>query len=216
MDAEQKMAVKAQFNAYLESIDTLEGPENQVDLLHVFQELSGLKNEVRLESRQVKKALDDFRQAFTSLDSKQQALIAQIRSASAFGQKKEGNHDHRQLLLDLVGLHDRISAGLEQRIPKPNLTERLFNAGSRLRQWIQAHQKGQEMTRTRIEEIMARNQVKPMQVVGRHFDPMTMQAVATAAVPDKEEGLVLEEQRKGFFAGDEVLRPAEVVVNKSN
>jgi molecular chaperone GrpE len=50
--------------------------------------------------------------------------------------------------------------------------------------------------------------------VGAKFDPAFHQAVMQKSEPDKEDGAILEELRKGYRIGDKVLRPASVIVNK--
>jgi molecular chaperone GrpE len=54
--------------------------------------------------------------------------------------------------------------------------------------------------------------VEPIESEGRPFDPNLHEAVATAAVEGVEPGIVTREVRRGWRAGDELLRPAQVVV----
>ena len=56
-----------------------------------------------------------------------------------------------------------------------------------------------------IEQIIA---------IGAKFDPECHQAVVQKTEPDKEDGAILEELRKGYRLGDKILRPSSVVVNK--
>ncbi len=49
--------------------------------------------------------------------------------------------------------------------------------------------------------------------LGERFDPSLHEAVATAQSDGGESGLVLETLEKGYRIGDQVLRPARVVVN---
>jgi molecular chaperone GrpE len=55
--------------------------------------------------------------------------------------------------------------------------------------------------------------VRPIEVVGRPFDPATAEAVGTRPNPDVAEHTVLDEARKGYRLGDDVLRPAQVIVS---
>ena len=52
-----------------ESVDSEdESPgSREIDLYSLFTELAGLRNEIRLESRQLKRALDDFGGVFSTL-----------------------------------------------------------------------------------------------------------------------------------------------------
>jgi molecular chaperone GrpE len=54
--------------------------------------------------------------------------------------------------------------------------------------------------------------VEPVESVGRRFDPAVHEAVATAPSDGVEPGTVTREVRRGWRLGDELLRPAQVVV----
>ena len=70
------------------------------------------------------------------------------------------------------------------------------------------------MTLRRFEQLLHEHQVKAIECVGKLLDPMSMKAVETASDADIDNGMVLEELRKGFLYQDQVLRLAEVKVNK--
>jgi molecular chaperone GrpE len=53
---------------------------------------------------------------------------------------------------------------------------------------------------------------EPIESVGRSFDPRVHEAVATVAPNGVEPGTVAREVRRGWRLGDELLRPAQVVV----
>lgn len=55
--------------------------------------------------------------------------------------------------------------------------------------------------------------VRPMDVVGRQFDPRFHEAVeAVPATEAAEPGIVVGERQRGYLIGEEVLRPARVRV----
>ena len=53
---------------------------------------------------------------------------------------------------------------------------------------------------------------EPVESVGHPFDPKIHEAVATAPSDDVEPGMVAQEVRRGWRLGDQLLRPAQVVV----
>jgi len=53
---------------------------------------------------------------------------------------------------------------------------------------------------------------EPIESVGRPFDPRLHEAVATVPSNDVGPGTVVREVRSGWRLGDELLRPAQVVV----
>lgn len=54
--------------------------------------------------------------------------------------------------------------------------------------------------------------VRPYESLGRRFDPALHEAVEAIPSPEHEEQTIVREVRKGYRWGDQVLRPARVVV----
>ena len=54
--------------------------------------------------------------------------------------------------------------------------------------------------------------LQPIATVGRQFDPLHMEAVATVVDKSQKSGTVLTEVLKGYTYKDQVLRPAQVKV----
>jgi len=53
--------------------------------------------------------------------------------------------------------------------------------------------------------------ITQLEVVGKQFDPVTMEVIATQ---DGKEGVVIQEVRTGYLLHDRLLRPAGVIVGK--
>jgi molecular chaperone GrpE len=53
---------------------------------------------------------------------------------------------------------------------------------------------------------------EPIESVGRPFEPEAHEAVATVPSEDVGPGIIVREVRRGWRLGDEVLRPAQVIV----
>jgi len=73
---------------------------------------------------------------------------------------------------------------------------------------------GLEQTLKGFESLLASEAVKPLEVVGKKFDPRTAEAMVTREQDDVEDDTVVEEVQRGYSLGDEILRPALVVVAK--
>lgn len=204
-----KEELTQRFRQYLDNDFEFESSDENIDLMRLFEEMAGLKNEVRIESRQLKGALDDFRQAFTSLDQGQQEMIDLLREKD-----QKAGEACKPVITGLLDLHDRVEAGLRQEPPAASLLERLPMGPQRTRKWLQRHLQGQHMILSRVLELLVQYDVSPMNVIGKSFDPLTMKAVGFTSDTGRDEGLVLREERKGFQRQEEVVRPAEVIVNK--
>jgi molecular chaperone GrpE len=201
------------FRAYLDTDFTLGSTVDEIDQMSLFRELTGLRNEVRIESRQFKGALDDFRQAFTSLDDSQQD-IARVMQAKEQQEREAARAILAPTVSGLIELYDRIAAGLEAQPPAPSLSERLLPGGRRSRQWQQSHLEGQKIILGRILDLLERCGVSTIKTEGERFDPNIMKAVGFEADPQRLNNTVLQENRKGFRQDERIVRPPEVVVNK--
>jgi molecular chaperone GrpE len=215
MDPDLKEQLIGQFRHYLDTADledtALQEESGGIDLLTLFTELSALKNEVRLESRQVKQALDHSRELIDGLrESNRQfshELARQRQQEDEFRLTAE-----RPLLLELVELRDRIEAARQSLLSyRPGLLERLSDKRGR---WIRGAGEGLEIMQRRLDGLLVRYQVSPIDPIGKRMDPHTMRVCGTEQREDQDEAIVLTEVRKGYRRANQVLRLAEVVVNK--
>ncbi|MCK5663423.1 MAG: nucleotide exchange factor GrpE, partial [Thiotrichaceae bacterium] len=111
-----------------------------------------------------------------------------------------------------LDIYDRLEAGMSA---LNNYTPPLFGYFyKREINLILGLQKGQAMTLRRVIQILARYRVRPLEVLEKPLDPHCMRAVEVDSQQDIKNGIVTGELRKGFMWEDDVLRPAEVKVNK--
>ena len=208
-----KEALIARFRAYLDTDFSVESSGDEIDQMSLFRELAGLRNEVRIESRQFKGALDDFREAFTSLDDSQQD-IARMMQAKELQEREAARTILAPAISGLIELYDRIVASLQVQPPTPSLAERLLPGGKRGRQWLQSHQEGQEIILGRTLDLLERCGVSAIKTIGEQFDPNIMKAVGFEVDAQQANNTVLQENRKGFAQGERTVRLPEVIVNK--
>jgi len=75
---------------------------------------------------------------------------------------------------------------------------------------------GLQATLRMFETALAGEGVKGVSLKGQPFDPKLAEAIATQPAPEcVEENTILDEAHKAYTIGDEVLRPAQVVVAKN-
>jgi|HubBroStandDraft_5_1064220.scaffolds.fasta_scaffold665372_1 molecular chaperone GrpE len=100
---------------------------------------------------------------------------------------------------------------LERFLPVLDNLERALSAGSGdgLRGGIEQTLKG-------FESILAGEGVKTIDVMGKPFDPHIAEAISTKSDADVPDDTVVEVAQKGYTIGGELLRPARVVVSKSD
>jgi molecular chaperone GrpE len=78
-----------------------------------------------------------------------------------------------------------------------------------------AYRKGVELIHGKLHDLLRRYGVKPIEALGADFDPNVHQAVIHEASPERREGEVIGELRKGYTINDRLLRPAMVKVAKA-
>ncbi len=73
---------------------------------------------------------------------------------------------------------------------------------------------GLEQTLRGFEAVLASEGVKPIEIKGQAFDPRVAEAVGTSDSDGVAEDTVVDVTQKGYTLGDELLRPAKVIVAK--
>jgi len=132
-----------------------------------------------------------------------------------------------ELLPALDGLDEAINSG--QRLldrpapPPPTLLDRLFlrrreqdvrgSEEAPLREAMAAWLAGLTFIKQRLLDVLAAEGVRPIAALGQPFDPHYHVALDVAPAGEGlEPGMVAAESRRGYVAGDRVLRYAEVTV----
>lgn len=78
-----------------------------------------------------------------------------------------------------------------------------------------SYRKGIELIHAKLQELLRKQGVKPIQALGADFDPNLHQAVMHEASSEHREGEVIDELQRGYMLGDRLLRPAMVKVAKA-
>ena len=210
----QKNSLLEEFQAYLEQTDLAQSlSAEQPDLSTLLSEMAGLKGEVKAESRHFKTTLDTLSDALTTLQTDNKALVDVL---AAHGEQLQQMRSAalRMVLLELVDIYDRLTVGygvLQNYQPVSSLFSPSKKQDVR---FIKSFKEGQAMTLKRFEQLLQRHNVNAIDCVGKLLDPRTMSAVEIDHDPKLDNGIVIEELRKGFLFEENVLRHAEVKVNK--
>lgn len=67
-----------------------------------------------------------------------------------------------------------------------------------------------------LEKVFGKHGVKPIEAIGKAFDPVFHEAVIMQETDKYPENTVISELQKGYLIHDRLLRPAKVVVSKTN
>jgi len=116
-----------------------------------------------------------------------------IEKAHKFGQEK--------LVVDLLPVVDNLERSLENLDPEnPD---------------FKAVIEGIQLTHKSFVDVLVKNKVEPVNPKGEPFDPELHQAMSMQVNPDVEPNTVLEVFQKGYTLHGRLVRPAMVVVSKS-
>ena len=73
---------------------------------------------------------------------------------------------------------------------------------------------GIEAIQKQMDKILVNEGVRPIESLGKEFDPYYQNALNRSCDMTKPDGVVLEEYQRGYMFKEKVLRPAIVCVNK--
>ncbi len=65
-----------------------------------------------------------------------------------------------------------------------------------------------------MENILAENNIKPINAVGEIFDPQIHEAVSMVENDTLDDGTITQEVSKGYMSGKAILKPSKVIVSK--
>ena len=75
---------------------------------------------------------------------------------------------------------------------------------------------GVEQTLKGFEAVLAGEDVRPIDVANKPFDPKVAEAIGTVAAPDGvEDDTIVQVAQKGYTIGEDLLRAAQVIVAKT-
>ncbi len=214
IDAQARERLVEQFRACLDDSVGDDDTGEAIDLRTLLAELAAVRNEARLQGRQFKTALEQMQALGDALREQNDRLGRDLERsrAQAADAKTEAE---RALLLGLLDLRDRLQAGLEaQAAWQPGPLLRLLHLAGHVRRQADSQRAGAALTLQRVDELLAGYGVHPLAALGRAFDPHCMHAAGVEWTPDAAEGVVVRELRRGFYRGGELLRAAEVIVNR--
>ncbi len=75
--------------------------------------------------------------------------------------------------------------------------------------------KGVNMIRDRFLSILEQHSIKSQTSLGKAFDPLIHQALASVPTADHAPGMVIQEYKKAYNFKDKLLRPGQVVVSSA-
>ena len=141
--------------------------------------------------------------------------------ADAEQQKEEYLELARRTKADFENFRKRAAAQVQeaQLRGKVEVAREVIDAVDNLERALEAAEdgaalrEGVEMVLGGLRETLSRNGVEAVDPKGETFDPTKHEALSTQPVEGTESGVVVEVLQKGYALGDQLVRPARVVVS---
>jgi molecular chaperone GrpE len=150
-------------------------------------------------------------------------LRAQLDAANA---KADENYQKYLLAMaDFENYKKRMQRDIESIVTshRRKMLERFLPVLDNLERALQFDQSGADKLRGGIEQtlrgfeaVLASEGVKAIDVKGKPFDPRVAEAIGTMPGNGVPDDTVMEVAEKGYTINDELLRPAKVLVAKTN
>jgi molecular chaperone GrpE len=165
-------------------------------------------------------AADDTSAAGAATDAAATSeLEAKLAAATALAEERYAELQYARAEIENVrkraakSADDRLAYGRRALLTKflpvlDNLRRAMaFEDGEGLRGGLNGTLKG-------FESLLASESIVAVEVVGKPFDPHVAEAIATRDSSEHEDDVVIEEAQRGYRLGEDLLRPALVVVAK--
>lgn len=123
------------------------------------------------------------------------AEIENVRKRATRAAEDRLNHSKKSLLAKFLPVLDNLQRALA------------FDDSEGLRGGLGATLRG-------FEGILAGETIVAIETVGKPFDPHVAEAIATRESSEHDDDVVVEEVQRGYRMGDDLLRPAMVIVAK--
>jgi molecular chaperone GrpE len=105
-----------------------------------------------------------------------------------------------QLLTKLLGVKDNLERALQYGEDSPS------NGGEGIME-------GVRLTQYQLDQLLTQEGVEPIDAQGKPFDPRLEEALQSVHDPSVPDHTVVQVVRRGYTYGDDVLRPAQVIVS---
>ena len=179
------------------------------DVRDLFAEFAALRQEIRLQNREQARAGRELAAAAERFDTAARQAESGDETLAAFETRVARTAEDR-CLLETLEVRDALVRG-RRAAARLRDRRRLFRRPPR---GVAGVVEGYELAIGRVDRMLSRLDVRRVETVGRRFDGRVMQAVEARRVERVGDGLVVEELRSGFVRHDDVLRPADVAVNR--
>ena len=162
--------------------------------------VSDVETEITIKEFEYKKLLEDV----AGFKDKYVRILAEFDNARKRNERERIElikYAHEEVIVDILGIFEDLERSLDS-------AKKFSNDATTI--------KGLELLVSNMRELLKRYEVKPVESVGKKFDPTCHEAMMQFESPEHEDGIIVEEYQKGYWLGERVVRTAKVKVAKNN
>lgn len=165
--------------------------EKKVEKEKKDEDIEALKSQLEEKSKEAEKNYDLWLRAMAELENYRKQVEKEQKIYAKFA-----NETLIKELLPILDNLERAIAHVKSSTGLDKLSE------------------GVELTLKLFQDRLKKFGVKPIETIGKKFDPHIHEAVEVKEDSEQEEDTIVEEYQKGYLLHDRLLRPALVVVAK--
>ena len=171
-----------------------EETEHEIELASVDEDEEAFElvpeDELEVQKMRAEELLGQLQRVQADFDNYRKRMDARFQEAAKYASES--------ILLKVLEIYDNLERALQvdfEKDPK----------GAR---------DGIAAIKTQMETLLRNEGVRPMDPLGKPFDPYYQHSVHKINDPEKPDGVVVEVYQQGYMLREKVLRPALVVVNR--
>lgn len=158
------------------------------------------------------KGIDEYKDKYVR-------LLAEFENARKRQERERSQiikYAHEEIVVELLGVFDDLERALAAAKAKPEAglpaeAERKSNSAKAGAGVV----KGLEMVAMKLQDLLKKYGVAPIEAVGKPFDPHMHEPLMHEASGEHPDGHVMEEFQKGYTLSGRVVRTAKVKVAKN-
>ena len=156
--------------------------------------------EIVLKEAEYKKLVEDA----AAFKDKYVRILAEFDNARKRNERERAElikYAHEEVIIETLGIYEDLERSLD--------AAKKFSADANI-------VKGLELVVGKMRDLLKEYDVKPIESVGKKFDPACHEAMMQMESAEHEDGTIIEEFQKGYWLGSRVVRTAKVKVAKNN
>ena len=163
--------------------------EENIEEAKELSPLEQLEEQIRLKDDELLKQKDTFLREKAELDNFKKRLVKEKEDFVQFANER--------LLKELIQIEDNMGRAMTA----SNAT-------------LESLQEGVEMIQKQFATFLKNQKVKPIEALGKPFDPNLHEVLNQQESEEHEENTVIQEYSKGYTLNGRILRSAKVVIAK--